>query len=490
MKVCFSLDNPKREISTIRAYVMYAGKRFSFSTKESIKVNLFKNQRCKACPEAPAINNKLEAIESAIKNAIIYYKQDFKVPELGEFRNKVEQFLKGNNAIQIRKNDKAFIAYAEKYLSECSLASGTIKSYRSCIGKIKEYQEYLNKTFSFDDITLKFMESFRKWLLKQGYSRNYIGAIVKNVKVILTRAHKVDKLHENTDYQNFKVEKETADTISLSIDELIRIHRLEINKEAVIKLTKTKEDAKVNVKIKSLDIVRKKFLIGAFCAMRVSDYNRIQSYNIQGRKITIMPKKGSSIRKPVPIVIPMHWVISEILDSGFDFNCHVSEQKINKHIKEICRLAGIDDQIVYYRTEGGELKEYVCKKWEVVTTHTARRSGATNMDLAGIPIKLIMACTGHTTREQCEQYIKSSANDCYQALSKCNYFLNWQENITPHEVNVDWIRQQMEYQNIDLNKLAISLGIDQEEVKEILSKGRLTKWQKAALFYFFTKSNT
>ena len=80
MEVCFSLDNPKREISTIRGYISYSGQRYDFPTGESVKVKMFRNQRCKASPEAPAINNKLIAVEAAMKNAILYYKQNFKVP--------------------------------------------------------------------------------------------------------------------------------------------------------------------------------------------------------------------------------------------------------------------------------------------------------------------------------------------------------------------------------------------------------------------------
>ena len=118
-----------------------------------------------------------------------------------------------------------------------------------------------------------------------------------------------------------------------------------------------------------------------------------------------MPQKGSTRRKPEPVEIPMHWIVAEILHSGFDLNYKISDQKINKHIKEICRLADIKDQIVYYRTEGQELKQYTCEKWEAITSHTARRSGATNMYLSGMTIELIMICGGWTKREQCEKYI-------------------------------------------------------------------------------------
>ena len=39
-------------------------------------------------------------------------------------------------------------------------------------------------------------------------------------------------------------------------------------------------------------------------------------------------------------------------------------------------------------------------------THTARRSGATNMYLAGIPTIAIMKVTGHKTEREFMKYIK------------------------------------------------------------------------------------
>ena len=97
IEVTFSLDNPKREVSTIRGFIRYAGKRYSFPTRESVKTACFSKGKCRECKEARAINNKLVAVEIAMKNAILYYKQDFKVPEAVDFRKKVEQFLTGNN---------------------------------------------------------------------------------------------------------------------------------------------------------------------------------------------------------------------------------------------------------------------------------------------------------------------------------------------------------------------------------------------------------
>ncbi len=442
IEVTFSLDNPKREVSTIRGFIRYAGKRYSFPTRESVKTACFSKGKCRECKEARAINNKLVAVEIAMKNAILYYKQDFKVPEAVDFRKKVEQFLTGNNAIEIKRKDNEFLSYVDEYIKTCDKSVETIKSYKTALNSLREFEKVKKKTFSFDDITLKFAEEYRKWLLDADYSRNYIGTLFKNLKFFMKHAREVGKLHDNTDYEKFKVEAEVADTIALSEIELLRLHRLVIDEDLVKRASNDERLHNIRARIRAWDNVRKKFLIGAFTAMRVSDFNRIQDYNIQDGIITILPKKGSSIRKPEPVKIPMHPVIQEILASGFDLSCKVSEQYLNKQIKVLCRLAGIVGDTVVYRTEGGVLKEFVKQRWELVSTHTARRSGATNFYKQGIPKRSIMLLTGHKSEKQFDAYVKLSAEENAKALMGNDYF-----NRDKADSSNEWMLRQIENEN-------------------------------------------
>lgn len=58
------------------------------------------------------------------------------------------------------------------------------------------------------------------------------------------------------------------------------------------------------------------------------------------------------------------------------------------------------------RTVGGIRQEEARPKWELVTTHTARRSFATNFYRDGkTPIRTIRAITGHRTDAQFLRYV-------------------------------------------------------------------------------------
>jgi integrase len=100
----------------------------------------------------------------------------------------------------------------------------------------------------------------------------------------------------------------------------------------------------------------------------------------------------------------------------------ISEQKHNTHIKTIGRLAGIDSDVLLTKTRGGIRENITGKKYEFITSHTCRRSGASNMYLAGIDVKFIQDILGHSKLEQTLKYIKVAAEDNAKRLQNHPYF--------------------------------------------------------------------
>ena len=98
------------------------------------------------------------------------------------------------------------------------------------------------------------------------------------------------------------------------------------------------------------------------------------------------------------------------------------EQKLNKYIKEVAKMAEITEPIEVEQMENGRLVKNVVPKNELVKTHTARRSGATNMYLAGIPAISIMKITGHKTEREFMKYIKASEEETAIELMNHPYF--------------------------------------------------------------------
>ena len=122
------------------------------------------------------------------------------------------------------------------------------------------------------------------------------------------------------------------------------------------------------------------------------------------------------------VVIPVRPELQAILDKYENRLPKSYEQKVNKFIKEVARETGITEKIEVSYVENGEKKTHLVEKCDLVKTHTARRSGATNMYLAGLPTIAIMKITGHKTEKEFMKYIKITEEQTAMELMNHPYF--------------------------------------------------------------------
>jgi integrase len=328
--------------------------------------------------------------------------------------------------IKTKKDDPkqhSFILFIDEFILKSKKLPRTKLGYNSTKSALERYQKKRNILLSFNDINLEFYNDFKNFIDSELKTKNYFGTLIKHIKVFMDEA-KEEGLHNSNQHRHkkFRTLSETADSIYLNETELLKIYKLEITDNKIIKAYKQKVPKNIDRIKTALEVVRNKFLIGAFTALRVSDFNRLQEINLKGNYIRINPTKGSSIRKNDEIVIPIHWIIKEILENGFDLSQKISDQKINKHIKTICEMAEIDEIITSYTTVGGILKKENKPKYKMVSSHTARRSGATNMFKAEIPPIRIMKITGHRTEKSFMKYIRITQEENAKSLSDHPFF--------------------------------------------------------------------
>ena len=124
-------------------------------------------------------------------------------------------------------------------------------------------------------------------------------------------------------------------------------------------------------------------------------------YGIDDKFIT---KK--TLKTKAKVVIPIHTVVKRILEKyNYELPHCIANTHANGQLKEIAERAKIDTDIEVIKTIGGKFDRKVYKKWELVCTHTGRRSFATNSFLAGVPAISIMMITGHATESVFMKYI-------------------------------------------------------------------------------------
>jgi len=98
------------------------------------------------------------------------------------------------------------------------------------------------------------------------------------------------------------------------------------------------------------------------------------------------------------VIIPLHPVVLAILKKRNGIPpAAISNQKMNKYIKEVGKLAELNELVTVSKTRAGQKEVRTLPKYSLITVHTARRSFATNLYLAGMDTLTIKKMTGHHT---------------------------------------------------------------------------------------------
>lgn len=351
------------------------------------------------CPYRDDVNDALNALEARLTEFVTSVVRDSGTLS----KEKLRTFLD----VHFGKLDKGvtFHAFFKDFIEKCStrvnagrggqvVTYRTMREYANTLSMIEEYEKSRKVHVDFDDVTQDFLSDFVSYLQELNYATNTIFHKVKNVKAVMNAAMERG-LTDNGRWKYFRKTSEQTEAVALSEEELQRL--LECDFSSVPRLER----------------VRDLFLLGCWTGLRFSDVTRIRKENIKEGVITIVQSKTNE-----PVVIPLHPVFIRIWDKyGGDIPVHISNQKFNDYIKEACRMAGINDKILKSITKGGRKVTTQYEKWQLVSSHTARRSFATNLYKSGFPSISIMQITGHRTESAFLKYIRVSKQEYADMLA-------------------------------------------------------------------------
>lgn len=429
------LIDKRKDTTSIQFIIRIKGHRLRFVPGITIETKYWidNNKWCKENKQYPDgyLNNiQIKKYKDIIENVLAEFQKDLIIPTQEIFKKSIlkeidainEQdggFVSEERQKEINKieESKKFVNYAQQFKDNCNKKSNTLRSYQTTINKIKEYEREKKLSLKFEDITITFYNDFKKYLIDKDCSKNYIGTIFKNILLFMGEA-KEQKLCDFDKPKGFIVDNEHADTISLDEKEISTIIEIKFTEELIKEFYPEIKIPNMTRKIKSLNIERDRFIIGYCTALRISDYSRIDDYNIEDNLIAIWTQK-----KDKKVYIPIHYYLQEIIDKYDGLKLpKISDQKHNVQLKEICKIAGITNPIRRTITKGGKRIEEIKPKCELVTSHTARRSGATNMYRNGIDLLYISRLLGHSKIEQTVKYLKLTTKELAISLKDNPYF--------------------------------------------------------------------
>lgn len=306
---------------------------------------------------------------------------------------------------------KYFVENADKRKDKKTsrlLSPNTKKQYVTTEKHLIAFAKHQKKSeYQFSEINEQFYTDFVDYLTNKeytiktkrgeavnqskGYTLNSVGKYVRALKVMIASAKNTD-----ADTTSFYVFNEDVDNVYLNEAELQQLKDFDFSN------------------VPHLERVRDWFLLLAWTGSRYSDLDKIEKSKIKNGLITYRQKKTNTL-----VTIPMHPVVNDILQKyNFDMPELISNQKFNDYIKEACKAAKIDNVESITRTVGGRLITETMPKYELVSSHTCRRSFCTNMYLRGLDTMMIRSISGHKTEKSFLKYIKVSQQQHAEMMAK------------------------------------------------------------------------
>jgi integrase len=407
----FVLKEPKATSETL-IYLFYNFNydRLKYSTGEKIHPKFWNplKQRAKESSQFKQhseFNTRLNNIDAAINNAYRRLINDKMDVTANLLRKELDRELSKKPAV--KKN--GFLDWMENEIEIMKLDKkhGSIQVYNALLKHLKEFSKTRKYKLTFESINLEFYEQFKDYLFNEKkLLTNTFGKQITTLKTFLNIAtEKGINTHFTYKSRMFKAMQEEIDHIHLNPSELEMLNNVKLDKKQY------------------LDRVRDLFLIGCHTGLRFSDFTQLRKENLEkmeGGKYVFKVKTNKTGER---VVIPVKPVLKKIWDKyKGELPRAISNQKMNEYLKELGELAGITQKVIIKKTSGKHKVEKICPKYELISTHTARRSFATNAFLGAIPAINVMKFTGHKTESSFMKYIKVSQEQNAQHLMDHPFF--------------------------------------------------------------------
>lgn len=404
-KVKYNLKDIKASDDTL-VYLMfrYNGLRLKYSI--GLKINPIhwnlKTQRAKETvkfPQHPEFNTHL----NKIREEVIGFHKSFilqnKYPTLEEFKEHLDIFLERKimpveepeAKITLYKFIEQFIAEKEKQ------PRGTTKIFKTFYNHLQNFAKEKGKIeLNFENINIDFSQAFINYLYSEprSHSTNYAAKMLDILRQILDDATERG-YNQNLAFRSkkFRISKEDVQNIYLTMDELKKMYDYDFSQN------------------ERLERVRDLFIIGSFTGLRFSDFTSIKPEHIKNiggvDMIQLVTQKTGE-----PVAIPFHSYVRAIFNKYHGkIPRPLSNQKMNDYIKEVAQIVGIDSLEAIAKSRGGKRVDNTLPKYQLISTHTARRSFASNAFLSGVSPISIMKITSHKTERAFMKYIKISKEE-------------------------------------------------------------------------------
>lgn len=266
-----------------------------------------------------------------------------------------------------------------EYFEEWANRPGTqIRQKRLCLNNIARL---MGRDFDWEDVDTAFHFRLVHKMQDAGFGINYQWKTVSQLKTVMNEGRKL-KYHTNLEFQDFKTRREDPDTVYLTKDEVERLWRYE---------------PKFEMERKARDL----FLLGVYSCARFSDYSRLSMDMIHDGVVRFTQVKTAS-----SVMVPASPRLLAILERNGGIAPHIAQQHLNEWIKRVCKAVGIEEKVEVTSSNGISRSSEIRPKYDLVSSHTARRTGITLLYMTGIPLQQVMLISGHKDEDSIRHYLR------------------------------------------------------------------------------------
>lgn len=300
-----------------------------------------------------------------------------------------------------------------KNKSTIGLSENTIKNWKSFKRKVERFGQYRNKKIRLSEDALRLTNDYKDWAFDvEGYGESTVGKDLAFFRQIFEEAEKkgIEVSSKARLIESFSANKIDRHIITLSFDELEKIENTQLKRKA-------------------LQNARQWLLIGCELGQRGGDLLEIDFNKIRVKSahklIDVFQKKTKKW-----VTIPITHRAETYLSEGIPEK--ISLTKFNELLKELLEEAGLNEMVtgkkIIVNPETKAKRSILGKypKYELVTSHTCRRSFATNY-YKKLPTPLIMDVTGHSKESTFLDYINKPRDKDHSAIQFLNYLELWNQ---------------------------------------------------------------
>ena len=282
------------------------------------------------------------------------------------------------------------------------------QNYRMLINKLSDIESQFGCLIMPAMISSVFWNHFVPFLADQGLKYSTIGHVKANLIAVLNWSSKYG-VKLNPSYSEVDIPNYISSKISLTPDEISHIYHFKIVKEDAYNFRQKKVTKLRSNKIATLERVRDMFVLGCNLGQRFSDLVRIKPENFRNGHFSIVQQKtGNKCFVPINTLSIDARITFSILEKyGYRAPYNGDINNYNNYLHQLLYLIGEDflEEIHIDNKINGVIIRETKQRYQLISSHSARRSFATINTLRNIPRSKILRATGHSSEKAFVRYI-------------------------------------------------------------------------------------